>query len=185
MEYIENKPNILLFAIDETGMNLESNNFYSWSPVGMPTEVIKNGIRGGLSFIGATEVSKEFTTECISIDKIDSDVVIAFLEHMKKLYPNKILIFLLDNARIHDSKKIKKYLSQKGNRIILIYLPKYSPKINPQENIWSQLKAFCNQAKDYKNKNELLDSVGKFYKWVSCCRDIVKRWCYWKLYFVI
>jgi len=184
MEYVKNKTNILLYAMDETGMNLEPNNFYTWSPIGKPIPVIKNGNRGGLSFIGATEITTNYESTCIAIDKVDSDVVIAFFEYMKKLNPKKILMFILDNASIHISSKVKKYLKQVGNRIIPIQLPSYSPKLNPQENIWNQQKRICSQGSVFENKEQLIECVGDFYRWIASVPELVKKWVNWKLYFL-
>jgi transposase len=43
-----------------------------------------------------------------------------------------------DNASYHKSKKIEEMLTKHGHTII--YLPPYSPELNPIENLWATLK---------------------------------------------
>lgn len=44
---------------------------------------------------------------------------------------SKYKIIIVDNASIHKSKKVKKYCEERN--IILVYLPPYSPDLNPIE----------------------------------------------------
>lgn len=60
MDIIDNINDISLWAMDETGKRLELNNFYSWSPIGKPTEMERNGSHKGVNIIGATEVFNHF-----------------------------------------------------------------------------------------------------------------------------
>lgn len=58
---------------------------------------------------------------------------------MRQNFPNKNLMFIVDNASIHKSKKVKKFLG-KYTEITLWHLPTYSPEYNPVEKIWWWLK---------------------------------------------
>jgi transposase len=52
-------------------------------------------------------------------------------------------VIVVDNAAIHKSKKVKDYCEARN--IILVYLPPYSPDLNPIEKFRKKLKrAFQN-----------------------------------------
>ncbi|MGX1902775.1 transposase [Thermolongibacillus altinsuensis] len=56
--------------------------------------------------------------ECAQLD---------FLRILKSHYPDKLIVLVLDNARIHHAKMVKEFLRQEGESFHLIFLPPYSP----------------------------------------------------------
>ena len=68
-----------------------------------------------------------------------SDQFIWFLTQLRRQTPRQQIIIILDNATIHKSKKVKRYL-QRYKQIHLFYLPTYSPEYNPVELFWKWLK---------------------------------------------
>jgi transposase len=52
--------------------------------------------------------------------------------------PNAVLI--MDNASFHHSKRITAICLEAG--VWLLYLPPYSPDLNPMEEFFAELKAF-------------------------------------------
>lgn len=69
------------------------------------------------------------------------------------LKPNSILIW--DNAPIHNSKEILNLITKHNHQ--LIFLPPYSPDLNPSENKWSELK--FNLSKHHKLGCNFLESL--------------------------
>ena len=54
-----------------------------------------------------------------------------------KLPPQSIII--MDNASFHKGKEMKEIIENAGHT--LLYLPAYSPDLNPIEKKWAQAKA--------------------------------------------
>jgi transposase len=64
---------------------------------------------------------------------------ITFKKHLKKViksFQNEKLIIVLDNVRYHHAKKLQPFLEQNRGRLELMYLPPYSPDLNPIERVW-------------------------------------------------
>ena len=63
-----------------------------------------------------------------------------FLEHLKQIVTfkpkGKKILLILDNARYHHATMIRPWLEKNKRKIMLLYLPPYSPKLNPTELIW-------------------------------------------------
>jgi transposase len=99
---------------------------------------------------------------------ITSDFVIDKLELLSfKL--TKPTVVVLDNARVHTSRKVKERLKYWQNRgLYIFYLPPYSPHLNIIERLWRELKARWLKPEDYLTAHSLflatylaLAAVGK------------------------
>lgn len=55
-------------------------------------------------------------------------------------YPNFNSILVMDNARIHRTRKIQRLCREAGVR--LVYLPPYCPELNPIELCFLQVKSY-------------------------------------------
>ena len=75
-----------------------------------------------------------------------------FLDSFSAQNPEEFKIIVLDNGAFHKAKTLKI-----PDNIGLIFLPPYSPELNPAENIWAILK------RKYTNKLfKTLDEVSEF-----------------------
>ncbi|MCT4592985.1 MAG: transposase, partial [Anaeromicrobium sp.] len=109
-----------------------------------PPILEKNASHTGLNIIGATEVLKNHDTIVDvypSTESINSEKTITFLENLIKINPCKKVYVVWDNAGTHTSNRTIKFLQDNKDKIEVIWLPKYSPTMNPQENLWNDLKA--------------------------------------------
>ena len=71
-------------------------------------------------------------------DRANSDNVIFLLESLRNKY-GKIFV-ICDNAKAHKSRDIRNYLKRTGGKVILWYLPPYTPQQNPIEIQWREIK---------------------------------------------
>jgi transposase len=58
---------------------------------------------------------------------------------------NKGDAIILGNASFHNKKRLKEYAAV--YKVIVIFLPAYSPDYNPIEHIWANLKSFLRNTK--------------------------------------
>jgi transposase len=49
------------------------------------------------------------------------------------------VILVIDSVSYHKSKKTLKFYEENKDRLKVIYLPKYSPKMNPTEQVWRKM----------------------------------------------
>ncbi len=64
----------------------------------------------------------------------------------------------LDNLSAHKAAKVSKYIESTDGDVILVYLPKYTPQLNPMEIQWRVLKNMLAQ-RCFKNAEELAKSI--------------------------
>lgn len=69
--------------------------------------------------------------------------VCEFLRQIRDRNPGKRIILFLDNARAHIARKTKEFAQ--FLKITLVFLPTYSPKLNPIEFIWKSVRRKISQ----------------------------------------
>jgi transposase len=75
---------------------------------------------------------------------------------------------VLDNYGIHSSELVKRALTDELDaRIVLLFLPPYSPKHNRIERLWRELHANVTRNHRCRTLSELLDNVESFLRRAS------------------
>lgn len=85
----------------------------------------------------------------------------AFLDKLMGHYPERDVYVIWDNSRGHKAIAEEHERKYQG-RLHLLFLPPYSPELNPQENIWCWLKAYCARNRAYSTVKELSAWLAKF-----------------------
>lgn len=121
---------------DEFSLSNTATVNYKWSIKGkQPLIKCKQRQRERQTAMG----SFNFETGQITVSFHDRGNYQSFKKHLKKLlciYRNhSTIIIVLDNVRFHHAKLLKKWL-EKHPKLILMYLPPYSPDLNPIERAW-------------------------------------------------
>ena len=57
---------------------------------------------------------------------------------LQNTYPK--FVYVLDNASCHRSEKVNRFIESTGRDIVLVFLPPYTPQLNPIEVQWQELK---------------------------------------------
>lgn len=138
LDTLESSSDTVVYALDETKVCIESDNRSSWSPVGVPPVLEKNGSRKGINIIGSTCIlSRSHTVNDVysSNKSITSMEIKSHLEYLLEINSGKKIVVFLDNARIHTSAAMQEFYLEKKDVLKPIFMPKYSPNMNPQENI--------------------------------------------------
>lgn len=111
----------------------------------------------------------------LELPNCDSSNFQIFLNEFAKQNPNEFKVIVLDNGAFHKSKSL-----MIPENIGLIFLPPYSPELNPAENIWAFFK------RKYTNKfHKSLDEVSNFISdtILSLTTETVKSTCGFKYVF--
>jgi len=83
----------------------------------------------------------------------NTDTFQVFLNHLSELDNQEFKIVVLDNGAFHKAKRLTI-----PKNIGFIFLPPYSPELNPAEQIWRVLKkSVCNKV--FKSLDELSDHL--------------------------
>jgi len=134
-----------LIFLDESGISTQMTRAWARAARGQRvTEAIPQRHWKILTMLGAISVrglEAVMTVESAT----DGDVFLAYLEQVlcPKLKPGDVLI--LDNLSAHKVAGVRPLIEAAG--AALLYLPPYSPDLNPIEKAWSKLKHSLRAAK--------------------------------------
>jgi len=93
--------------------------------------------------------------------KQDSDSFIKYLEFLMKIYLSMIVV--IDNAAWHRSKKTKSFVEKNKERVEIVYLPPYSPEMNPTEECWRQTRMNLTTNRSFNNIKEMQEELVEFF----------------------
>jgi hypothetical protein len=90
---------------------------------------------------------------------IDAEFITEHLDRFS-FQLNKPTVVVLDNARVHQSKRMRTLQPGWATRgLFIFFLPPYSPKLNIIERLWKEMKARWIQPADYDNEQQLFYSI--------------------------
>jgi len=108
---------------------------YAWSLKGKPHLIPANSGRERYNVFGAYCVQTQEGVFLLTEANIDQAQLVEFLPRLRAQHPGPGKIYLLlDNARYNYARAVTE--EARRQRILLDYLPPYSPNLNPIERLW-------------------------------------------------
>lgn len=102
----------------------------------------------------------------------------SFKRFIKKVLKNaktkKKILLVLDNARFHHAKANKEFLESVKEKIGLLYLPPYSPDLNPIESFWKKTRRNVTHNRYFESLDEERRCLLKFFNKFSKPNEVLK-----------
>lgn len=131
-----------MFFFDESRFGTHSKIGRAWFKKGSRTRIThKLGFKSFYLYTAASTTGDTFTLIANTVDKTTMQI---FLDEFAKTLSSKV-IFVMDNAGWHKSLQIPEMIE-------VVFLPPYSPELNPVERLWHYLK-------DHTLKNKIYDTL--------------------------
>ena len=109
---------------------------YKWSEKGKQPKIQqKQRKRERRTLFGCVEPSTGKVITTVE-DKGNTKTFFKFLVKVSRQYSNQKVVMVVDNVRYHHAKRLKPVLEKYKDRLELVYLPAYSPDLNPIERVW-------------------------------------------------
>lgn len=126
--------------MDETGIDSFYYREYAYAPKGTKIYQKVSGRKFKRTNIVAAKLGSNIVAPFQYSGTTDSNLFELWFK--KKLLPSlpKNTVIVLDNATFHNKSHLFDLVSDTDKKII--FLPPYSPDLNPIEKIWASLKSF-------------------------------------------
>lgn len=129
---------LVLFG-DEAGVRSDYHTGTTWGEVGQTPVVRRSAARVSVQMISAIGLngSMQFM---VHEGSGTAEVFLRFLQQLM-LDARQPIILVVDGHSIHKAKLVKEYVASTQGKLELVYLPPYSPQLNPDEQVWKNVKA--------------------------------------------
>ena len=160
----------LMFA-DESSLRNDYHAGTTWAPRGKTPVVQAMGKRHTVNMMSA--ISSLGELEFMLVDGNSNSYVFKHFLEQLILGTQQPIILVVDNSSIHTAKHIKEYVESTNGILDLHFLPPYSPQLNPDEQVWKNVKERV--AKQFpRDKYEMSALVRKAFKRLQETPDIVR-----------
>jgi transposase len=127
-----------IYFADEAGVRSDYHAGTTWSPIGQ-TPVVKNtGNRFSVNMISAIS-AKGALRFAVYEGNTDAATFIDFCKRLLHDAPGPVYL-IVDGHPAHRATATKEFAATTEGRLRLIFLPGYSPELNPDEWVWKNVK---------------------------------------------
>jgi Transposase and inactivated derivatives len=152
---------------DETGLQTDAYRTRGFAPQGKTPVVRLPAKKNSVNMISAI-TNQGLVRFMMYRDSMTSQLLIKFMSRLVKDTDHKVFL-ILDNLRSHHGKKVKEWLENHQEKIMVFYLPSYAPELNPDEYLNGDLKARVHSGQPARSQNDLEHKTRSF------MRKLLKR----------
>ena len=147
-----------LVFVDEMGANVSLSPLYAWSRRGRRAHA-KAPRNWGKNVTLLASITEGGVGPCLAVEgPTTREVFEAYLQRVlaPSLRPGRILV--LDNLSVHKGGRVREIVEEAGCE--LLYLPPYSPDLNPIEQAFSKVKGLLRKA-EARTRGGLVEAMGR------------------------
>jgi transposase len=147
-----------LVVVDEMGSNTSLFSLYAWAPRGERARCSVPRNRGKNTTLLAS-MTTEGMGPCVAVVGATTRVVFeTFVERLlaPALSPGQVVV--MDNLGAHKGERVGELIQERGCE--LLYLPPYSPDLNPIEEAFSKVKGVLRRA-GARTREALIEAMGR------------------------
>lgn len=131
--------------VDESGVNLALTRLFGRAPRGeRVVDSVPKNYGENVTMLGA--LSLQGVEALMTVNgATDGDIFLAFVREVLAPTLGEDDVVIWDNLGAHRSQAVREAVEARGAK--LLFLPPYSPDLNPIERCWSKIKTYLRAAK--------------------------------------
>ena len=151
-----------VFYVDEADIDLNPRIGTTYMRLGEQLVVLTPGKNVKRYVAGALNARSGKVVHVVA-ERKNSDLFLALVDALRRAYRRARRNHLvLDNFIIHKSRQTPRQLARLGGRIVLHFLPPYSPESNVIERLWKQLHDHATRNHTHRSIELLMEAVDEF-----------------------
>lgn len=164
LQQIRKEGKVEIYFQDECHFQRSTTIIRGWYLKGSKPEIKSPSVKEKISVMGAlgADNGQLITMEASPFNAVSFK---SFLEKvLKKATTNKKIVMVLDNARFHHAKMNMAFLQSIKKRLELLFLPAYSPDLNPIERFWKLTRRNVTHNRYFESLEEERFDLKRFFK---------------------
>jgi transposase len=134
-----------------------------WSPVGEQVMIPTPGQPTKHYGIGAVNYHTGETVVLVKRRKRRKEIAL-LLEALIAKHRSKRIYVAWDNATTHEDDEVEAVVRGAAGRLVLLYLPTYSPWLNPIEMLWRHYRREVTHCELFESAKALVEATKEFYR---------------------
>jgi len=164
----------ILFG-DGVHPTMATKTTYGWIRKGTDKPILTTASRTRMNLLGAINLERMKVTVS-SYETINSDSMVDFFDRIKKAYAGAPKIHIILDLGPYNVSKVTQEAA-KLRKIVIHYLPPYSPNLNSIERLWKVMNEHVRNNRFFKDAKEFRQAIMKFFKhtWPEIASSMVDR----------
>lgn len=168
-----------IWALDEVHFQQYGSRCQMWVPPETKNPVLfHHPTRKSVGYFGAVRFRDGKFVYQREADKFNAESFFSFMQLLRRKASRRHrIVVITDNARYHHATLHARWREEAIGRFELLFLPPYSPDLNPIERVWKLTRRQCMHNRYFPKIEEVVEIVeNKFDEWGDGSIDL-KRLC--------
>jgi transposase len=157
------KSHEVFYYADEFNVSWHPTLRKMWSPQGQQIMIPTPGTPTKRYGLGAVNYHTGETVVLVQRHKRRKDVAV-LLQALVDKHPDQTVIVAWDNADTHQDDEIEAVVRAAAGRLVLLYLPTYSPWLNPIEMLWRHYRREVTHCELFESIHVLVAATCDFFQ---------------------
>ena len=153
----------MFYYADEFNLTWLPTLIAMWSPKGQQVMIPTPGQTKKHYGIGAVNYHSGETVVLVRRRKRRKEIA-ELLEALLEKHPDDTIYVTWDNANTHQDDEVEAVVRGAAGRLILLYLPTYSPWLNPIEMLWRYFRREVTHCELFENIKALISATYDFFQ---------------------
>lgn len=156
-------PGQVFYYADEFNLNWLPTLRAIWSPKGQQIMIPTPGQNCRHYGIGAVNYSSGETVVIVCKRKRRQDIAQLLIQLLLK-HPTETIFVAWDNCNTHEDNEVEAVVRGAAGRLVLLYLPTYSPWLNPIEMLWRHFRREVTHCELFVSMKHLIAATYDFFE---------------------
>ena len=169
-----------LWSLDEVHFQQHGSRCRMWVPPECKDPVVlHHPTRKSVGFFGAMRLRDGKLVYKRETNSFNAETYWGFMKKLRQIscHSGRRVLVLADNARYHHAKLHANWRDKCSNKFAQLFLPPYSPELNPIERVWKLTRRLATHNQYFEKIDQVADSVEIQFKIWSKPNITLKKLC--------